>query len=67
MFFQVVEWGTSRWNCWDGGFNVFLIGVIEFAGGWFVRVWDICVSDVDEPGRVLYAYWTCGSIWGSCA
>ena len=51
-----LNWGTSMWNCWYGGCNDFLIGVIELTGSGFVRVWEVTVSDADEGcgHQVLY-------------
>ena len=54
------EWcsngGTRTWNGWYGGRHVFLVKVIELAGGRFIRMWEVLVSDVDEGGwhGVLY-------------
>ena len=55
------EWctnsGTSTWNCWYGGCNVFLVRVIELTRGGLIGVWEVAVPDVDEGGgrRILYA------------
>ena len=45
-----LNWGTSTWNCWYGGHDVFLVGVIEFTGR-FVGVWEVTVPDADEGCR----------------
>ena len=70
--------GTSTWNCWCGWWYVFLVRVIELAGGRFVWVREADTSDVggsiftdseescnpllDICVLLLYAYWTFGSI-----
>ena len=49
--------GTSTWNRWCRGCDVFLVGVVELTGGGLIGVWEVVVPDADECGRgwVLYA------------
>ena len=48
--------GTTMWNCWYRGCDVFLVGVVELTGGGLVRVWEVAVPDADKSGGhgVLY-------------
>ena len=43
--------GMSTWNGRYGWRNILLVGVIEFAGSWFVGVWEVFFSDAEERGR----------------
>ena len=49
--------GINTWNCQYGWCNVLLVGVVEFAGGWLIGVWEVTVPDTDKDSRgwVLYA------------
>ena len=51
-----VNGGMSMWNRWYGGCNVFLVRVVELAGGWFIGMQEVFILNVDEIGGwVLYA------------
>ena len=59
--------GMSTWNLWCGGCDVFLVGVVEFAGSGLVgmREGDSCdvggpvFADAEESRNLLlYAYWS---------
>ena len=52
-----VNRGTTIWNFWYGGWYVFLVGVIEFTGG-FVWMWEVVLVDSVEGGPdERLAYW----------
>ena len=51
-----LNWGTSTWNCWYGGCNIFLIGVIELTGGGLVGVWEVAIPDADEGSGCWVLY-----------
>ena len=44
--------GIRSWNCWCWWWYVFLVGVVEFAGSRFVRVWE---TDTGNVGRSVFA------------
>ena len=59
--------GTTTWNFLYGGWYIFLVRVIELAGG-FIWVREVFVSDPIEGGPDdRHANWINGSIWGSRA
>ena len=52
-----VNCGTTTWNFWYGGWYIFLVGVVEFTGG-FVWVWEVVFVDPVEGGPdERLAYW----------
>ena len=57
-----VNGGTTTWNFWYGGWYVFLVGVVEFTGG-FVWVREVFISKSVEcrPDERL-VYWIRGNI-----
>ena len=60
-----VNGGTTTWNFLYGGWYVFLIGVVELAGGFIWMGEVVLIDPVEGRADERLAYWIRGNIWGS--